>query len=468
MIAPLTAEDVVRASGGALLSGDASTRFAGVSIDTRTIEPGFLFFAIRGPNHDAHRFLGDATARGAAGLVVEHADSLPEGDAVVIRVPDTSVALRAVAAAHRARFEGPLIAITGSNGKTTTKEMCAAILSRRAPCLRTRGNLNNEYGVPLTLLSRREGDAAAVVELGMNHRGEISALAAIARADIGVVTNVGTAHIEHLGSREEIALEKTDLLAALGEDGTAILHGDDPLLRAEIPRIRARVVTFGLDAACDVRAENVERPEPGRFAFDLLGDGKRLAVRVAGLHEGTVPNALAAATAARVAGASDDDVAAGLAAYEPPPGRMNFRALGEDRYLIDDTYNANPQSMAAALTGLVGVRGSGRVLAVLGDMGELGETADAAHREAGALAARLGVDGLAALGERASGVVAGAIAEGLPRERAFVGKTHEEIIERLLEEMQPGDRVLVKGSRAMKMERVVEGLTAGLSEGQGA
>lgn len=460
MIATLLARDVLQATGGRLLQGDAGVRFTSVSIDTRTIEPGCLFFAIRGPRHDAHGFLGDALAKGAAGLVVEQAGAVPDfGDAVAIEVTDSSRALREVAALHRRRFRGPLIAITGSNGKTTTKEMCAAILGQSGPCLRTRGNLNNEYGLPLTLLARREEDRTAVVELGMNHRGEIAVLAGIADADIGVVTNAGTAHIEFLGSREEIAREKTDLLAALPRTATAILFGDEPLLEAERPRIQARTLTFGLGKRCDVRAENVRRPEPGRFAFDVAWEGCRLGVVVAGIHEGTVPNALAAATAARVAGASDADVVAGLAAYRPPPGRMNLRPLGDDRFVLDDTYNANPQSMAAALAGLVDVRGEGRALAVIGEMGELGETAGAAHREAGAMAARLGVDRLVALGEHAAEVVAAAVEAGLPAEHGFVGSDHDEIVTRLLRELRPGDRILVKGSRSMRMERVVEGLT---------
>ena len=376
----------------------------------------------------------------------------------VIRVADTTRALGAVAAGHRARFSGPVVGITGSNGKTTTKEMCAAILVRSGPCLATRGNLNNEYGVPLTLLRRRETDRTAVVELGMNHRGEIAALASLARPDVGVVTNVGTAHIEHLGSREEIAHEKADLLAAIAPEGTAVLHGDDPLLRAETARIRARLVAFGLDAACDVRAEKVERPAPGRFAFELVTPDDRRGVEVRGLHEGTVPNALAAATGALAAGASHDDVAEGLAAYEPAPGRMNLLARAGDVWLVDDTYNANPQSMAAALHGLAELGGGGRAFAVLGDMGELGETAAEAHREAGRLAGELGVDGLVALGEHAGQILEGARRSGVEETHCLEGADHDDVVERVASWLRPGDRVLVKGSRAMRMERIVAGL----------
>jgi UDP-N-acetylmuramoyl-tripeptide--D-alanyl-D-alanine ligase len=462
LIAALTARDVLAATDGRLLQGDGGTRFHGVSIDTRTLEPGFLFFAIRGPHHDAHRFLADAARSGATGWVIDDAEACPSASPtrppVAILVPDTTRALGQTAAWHRQGFTGPLVAITGSNGKTTTKEMCAAILSEAGPCLRTRGNLNNEYGLPLTLLARSDEDRTAVVELGMNHRGEIARLAAIARATVGVVTNVGSAHLEHLGSREEIAREKADLLAALPADATAVLFGDDPLLCAQRERIVARVRTFGLGPDCDVRAERIERPRAGRFAFDLVCATGRVRVEVAGIHAGTVPNALAAATAARVAGAPDADVVAGLAAYEPAPGRMNLRALAGDLLVLDDTYNANPQSLAAALSGLMELRGEGRALAVLGDMGELGRAAPDAHREAGRLAARLAVDWLAALGDHAALVIASAGEAGLPTDRGFVASDHEELVERLLRELRPGDRILVKGSRSMRMERIVEKL----------
>jgi len=461
MIAPLLAGDVVDGARGTLLGGDPALRFSGVSIDTRTLEPGFLFFAIRGPNHDAHAFLANALEQGATGLIVEDAAALPRDlapEVAAILVADTTQALGAVAAAHRAAFDGPVIAITGSNGKTTAKEMCASILGRSGPCLATRGNLNNEYGLPLTLLRRHEADRTAVVELGMNHRGEIAGLAAIARADIGVVTNVGTAHIEHLGSREEIAREKVDLLAALDPAGTAVVFGDDPLLRAEVARVRARLVTFGLDPARDIRAEKIERCTPGRFAFEWVSADERRRMEVAGLHDGTVPNALAAAAASRAAGASLDDITAGLAAYRPAPGRMNLVALGNQVWLIDDTYNANPQSMNAALHGLAELRGDGRAFAALGDMGELGDTTVEAHRDAGRLAGELRLDGVVALGDNAGSVLQGARATGLPDASAIEAGDHEEVIERLAIRLQPGDRVLVKGSRAMQMERVVEGL----------
>jgi len=468
VIAPLRAEDVARWSGGRLAAGRGEARFTSVSIDTRTLEAGALFFAIRGPQHDAHRFLDAAVRSGATGLVVEDVGALPAGlsDAVaVVAVDDTTRALAEVAAGHRAGFAGPVVAITGSNGKTTTKEMCAAILERRGPCLRTRGNLNNAYGVPFTLLGRRPEDRAAVVELGMNHRGEIAALAAIARPDVGVVTNAGTAHLEYLGSREEIAREKADLAAAIAPGGTAVLNADDALLHGEAGRVRAALVWFGRAPEAHVRAEAVHRDVPGRFDFELVVPEGRRAVHVAGLHAGTVPNALAAAAGARAAGAGLDEVAAGLAAYRPPAGRMQPRPLPGDVLVLDDTYNANPQSVDVALRGLAGLPGAKRTAAVLGDMGELGEGAPEAHRAAGALAAALGIGTVVAFGDHAPAVVEGARAGGLDPAHAWVARCHEEVVERLGAGLAPGDRILVKGSRSMRMERVVEGLAARREDG---
>jgi UDP-N-acetylmuramoyl-tripeptide--D-alanyl-D-alanine ligase len=374
----------------------------------------------------------------------------------VIEVADTTLALGALAAAHRAQFRGPLVAITGSNGKTTTKEMCAAILGLAAPCLKTQGNLNNQFGLPLTLLRRRPTDRSAVVEIGMNHRGEIAPLAAIARPTVGVVTNIGTAHIEHLGSRAAIALEKGDLLAALPADGTAVIPADDGFGLAA--RTRAAVVRFGLGPGADVRADGVGELAAGGYRFALDSPAGRVPVELRGLGESTVLNALAAAAAAGAAGASLDAIAAGLARYEPVHGRLERIDLSGGGVLIDDTYNANPQSMEQALRVLARRPGSGRALAVLGDMGELGAAAESAHRETGRLVASLGLDALFVLGSLAPRIADGARSEGMPAERIAICRDHDEAAERVARSLAPGDWVLVKGSRSARMERVVEKL----------
>jgi UDP-N-acetylmuramoyl-tripeptide--D-alanyl-D-alanine ligase len=462
MGAPFSVGDAVRWTQGALLRGPGDAILGGVSIDTRTLGAGELFVAIGGPRHDGHDHLATAVARGAAGAMIARGRRLPAGlpeGLPVVAVDDTTRALGALASGHRADFTGPLVAITGSNGKTTTKEMCAAILAHAGPCLRTAGNLNNEYGLPLTLLRRSPQDRFAVVEIGMNHRGEIAPLAAIARPCVALVTNVGTAHIEHLGSRDEIAREKGDLLAALDADGSGVIPADDDYADALALRVRGRILRFGRGPGADVRADGPVGEATG-FRFELASPAGRATVRVAGLGETVVSNALAAAAAALAAGAALADVVAGLAGYHPVAGRLERRALPCGAVLIDDSYNANPQSMEVALRMLASCPAEGRRIAVLGDMGELGPASDKAHREAGRLAARLGIDRLFALGAQAERVASGALEAGMSASCAHVGASHEDVASRLREELAAGDWVLVKGSRSMRMERVAELLGA--------
>jgi len=465
MKAGIRTDDAVAWTSGELLQGGTDARFAGVAIDTRTLEGGELFVAIRGPTHDAHAFLERALEAGAKGLLVERGAALPTcpADLPVLAVDDTTRALGALAAGHRSRFEGPVIAITGSSGKTTTKEMCASILGAHTPCLKTRGNLNNHYGLPLTLLRIGSEHRRAVVELGMNHRGEIAALAAIARPSVGLVTNIGTAHIEFLGSREALAEEKGDLFAALGIEDTAVVNRDDPRVAEQATRAPGRVLGYGLENAAEVRAENVRFLEEGAFAFVLITPhGDKLPLRVSGIGDTTVINALAATAAALAAGASLDEVATGLSRYRPVGGRMTRRQLADGTTLIDDTYNANPQSMRASLESLKRLATAGRSLAVLGDMGELGETAGEAHRSTGRLVAELGIDFLYTLGSHARALAEGAREAGMRADRVREAGEPEELAASVREQLARGTRdwVLVKGSRAMRMERVVELLAA--------
>jgi UDP-N-acetylmuramoyl-tripeptide--D-alanyl-D-alanine ligase len=463
MTVSFSVQDALRWTGGALLSGNAEAVLSGAAIDSRTIERGELFVAIVGPNHDGHRFIEGAVDRGAAGLLVEGGRTQPEALAApipVIGVADTTAALGALAAGHRSEFRGAVVAITGSNGKTTTKEMCAAILSVSGPCHRTPGNLNNQYGLPLTLLSRGKRDLSLVVELGMNHRGEIAQLVEIARPTVGVITNIGSAHIEYLGSREEIALEKGDLVALLPADGTAVLNADDPLVAAQSKRTRARVISFGTGEDADVRTESVAKLDDRGYALKLMTPAGGVSVEVSGLGPTTIANALAAAAAAVAAGASLTDIATGLSDYRPIKGRLERRELPGQIVLIDDTYNANPQSTEAALRLLAELKGVHRGVAVLGDMGELGETTEGAHREAGRLAATLGIDVLIALGDCAEIVASGALASGMNRDCVVVATDHADAGARASAALHERDTVLVKGSRSMRMERVVEAIAS--------
>jgi UDP-N-acetylmuramoyl-tripeptide--D-alanyl-D-alanine ligase len=453
--------DAVRWTEGTLVGGDEATVLSGVSIDSRTIERGDLFHAIAGPSHDGHDYLENALDRGAAALIVQRGRALPDTLAVpVIAVEDTTRALGALAAGHRSEFHGPVVAITGSNGKTTTKEMCAAILAVSAPCHRTPGNLNNQYGLPLTLLGRSEADRALVVELGMNHPGEIAQLVEIAKPTVGVITNVGTAHIEFLGSREEIAREKGDLVALLPADGTAVLNADDPIVLAQRNRTSARVISFGTAIDADVRGGDIEWIDDRGYRLELETPEGTGTIEVQGLGPTTVINALAAAAAALAAGASVPDITKGLANYQGIKGRLERRELSGGIALVDDTYNANPQSMEAALRLLAELKGAHRAVAIVGDMGELGNTAEAAHREVGRLAASLGIDILIALGARAQTITTGALDSGMDPTHVFVASDHADASKRACGFLRERDTVLVKGSRSMRMERVVEAIAS--------
>jgi len=462
------AKQVADWARGELLRGRPDAAFTGTSIDSRTVGAGELFVAIRGPQHDGHDHLAAAAERGAAGVLVERGRALPPElapEIAVVAADDTTRALGELAAGHRAGFRGPVVAITGSNGKTTTKEMCAAILAADAPCLKNEGNLNNQYGLPLTLLRRAPEHRRVCVEIGMNHRGEIAALAAIAAPTVGVLTNVGTAHIEHLGSREAIATEKGDLLAALPEDGVAVVNADDALARAQAERTRARVLRFGTGPDADVRTEEVRGRDGRGFAFVLCAPAGRIPVEVDGVGESTLWNALAASAAALAAGAPAGAVARGLASYRAAPGRLRPREV-RGVLVLDDSYNANPQSMAVAMQSLAALRREGRAFAALGAMGELGAEAEPAHRELGREAARLGLSGIVALGEHAEAVAAGARDAGLPEARARVAADHADAARAVSDWLRPGDRVLVKGSRAARMERVVALLLEGTEDGE--
>jgi len=464
MSVPATAEMACRWTGGHLLHGQSDQVFTSTVIDSRNAGPGDLFVAIVGPNHDAHRFTGEVLAKGAAGVLIQNdriANTPDPCGGFIIQVEDTTLALADVARGHRQSFHGPLIAITGSNGKTTTKDLCTGILDNVGPTLATHGNLNNNFGVPLTLLRRCDTDVYAIIEMGMNHRGEIATLAAIAKPTIGVLTNVGSAHIEFLGSREAIAEEKGDLLASLPADGTAVVGLDEPVAFAQAKRTSARVLSFGRSPSADLCAASIRPVDDGAFVFMLATPFGRGEIRVPGLSETIVENSLAAAGGALAAGASFEAVASGLASHSGVPGRMQPLRLAGDVVVIDDTYNANPQSMRNALETLARLETNGHRLAVLGQMGELGDGGDEAHRDAGRLAGSLGLDELFLVGPAAALIAEGAHEAGLAESRIHVFDDHDSLTRSLRSRITKGDRILVKGSRAASMERIIEALEKG-------
>jgi UDP-N-acetylmuramoyl-tripeptide--D-alanyl-D-alanine ligase len=453
-----TAEELAQATGGRW-NGTPPAELAGVSTDTRTVAPGALFVALRGERFDAHDFLADAAARGAAAAVVAEARAGEPCPLPRLVVPDTLVALGAVARHHRRRFQIPFVAVTGSNGKTTTREMIAAILATRGPVLKTEGNLNNEVGVPLTLLGLDATHLAAVIEMGMSHPGEIARLAAIALPQVGLVTLAAPAHLEGLGTVDAVADAKAELYRGLPEGGIAIVNADDARMLKRAQASGRRTMTFS--AAKGRRGDVVvleilSQGEDGlRF---VLGIGNReVAVHIPGLVGAhNAANAAAAAAAAIALGCTDREIVRGLAAVKPVGRRLRLETLPSGVRLVDDCYNANPASMSAALRTLVALAGpGGRAVAVLGDMLELGAFEAEAHRALGEEAAKAGLAALAAFGPRARATAEAARAAGL---EAFHAEDLDPLVAWTLATVRPGDVLLVKGSRGMKLERLVEKL----------
>jgi UDP-N-acetylmuramoyl-tripeptide--D-alanyl-D-alanine ligase len=441
------------ATGGTLHGADVA--FGSVSTDTRTIEPGSLYVALRGERFDGHDFVPEALARGAAGALVSRVASVSLPQVVVA---DVLEGLTTFAAAWRRGFAGPVVGITGSNGKTTVKEMTGAILGRLGPCLVTRGNLNNHIGVPLTLCRLEPGHRTAVIEMGANHQGEIAALAATARPDVGLVINAGPAHLEGFGGLDGVAKGKGEMFAALGTAQTAVLNADDRYCDywRGVAAGAGRILTFGMRAAADFCASGVlSRATEGGFVteFDLdcaLGR-RRVQIALAGEHN--VMNALAAAAAASAAGADLDAIAEGLAGMRAVAGRLEFKALPGGARLVDDSYNANPGSVEAGLRALEAVGGE-RWL-VLGEMRELGADSPELHARIGQLARAHGVSRLYAVGEEARYAV-----EAFGTGSTWFA-TVEDLIGQLGGQLAPGVTVLVKGSRSNRLERVAATLGAG-------
>jgi len=452
--------DILSATRGTLLAGEASACVRDVVIDSRTVGPGSLFVPLRGSRHDGHAFIENAFTQGAAAVLTEHSDAsqMEKYPGALIGVENTLRALGDIAACWRRTFRLPLIGITGSNGKTTTKEMTAAIIGRSRACLKNEGNFNNLIGLPLSVLKLNDAHRAAVLEMGMSEPGEIRRLAEIAAPTIGVITNVGPCHLEQLGSLEAVAGAKGELFEALGPGDVAIVNSDDERVRTLGAATRARVITFGL-AAGDIHAADIRSGDAGGSAFDLYIGNAYVPVRLAmdGAH--FISNALAAAAAAHAAGIGIDDIAAGLCASAPVAGRMQRIERGGLR-IINDAYNANPVSMRAALTTLAGARGSGRAIAVLGDMLELGERSADYHRETGACAAEQGIDLLFVLGAFSRDVCEGARSAGLPVNRMCAYASLDGLASALADAVRPGDVLLLKGSRRMQLEKLLDLLPA--------
>ncbi|MBQ9617061.1 MAG: UDP-N-acetylmuramoyl-tripeptide--D-alanyl-D-alanine ligase [Oscillibacter sp.] len=424
-----------------------------VSTDSRNITPGCLFVPLVGDRFDGHDYIPDALNAGAAGCLCSRAPDALRADKFYIRVQDTQQALGALASACREKFDIPFIQITGSVGKTTTKEMIAAVLQQKLHILKTEGNLNNQIGVPLTLLKLDPTDEAAVIETGMNHFGEIEYLGSLIRPDLAVITNIGDAHIEYLGSREGVLRAKCEIFTHLREGGLVILNGDDPLLNQVAPPFRT--VRCGYSPGCQVRITDFfdMSVEGIRCTVQTERDTYHLEVPSPGAYM-AIPAAMAVAVGEAL-GLNKGEITRGVAEYVPTGSRMHVLRLRGNRIVLDDCYNANPQSVTAALEVLSRTECDKRV-AVLGDMGELGGYARKAHYNVGALTAMLGIDYVVAIGPRAADIAEGAVQNGGD---AVHFDTKEAAMSELKKQLEPNSAMLVKASHAMNFGRIVAELT---------
>lgn len=449
---PLPISKIVKLAGASLFSGDGAVVIERVSTDSRTLKPGELFVALRGENFDGHNFIESAANSGAAGAIIQFdwKGAVPN-DFALIRAQDTLLAYQELAANYRRSLSLKVVAITGSNGKTSTKDFAAAVLGRRFRVTKTEGNFNNHIGLPRTILEASSRDEVAVWEIGMNHPGEVAALARIAMPDVGIITNIGVAHIEFMGSREAIAAEKGTLAEAVGAQGTVILNADDPFTKSIAMRARGKVLLAGISAGT-IRASEISQSESG-IDFTILEGAHRCRAQlpVPGLH--MVQNALLAVAAGRVFGLSLEDCAAGLVAAPLAKARLQIKEI-QGVHFLDDSYNANPDSMKAALRTLVELDADGKRVAVLGEMRELGAESEHGHREVGETAAALKVDYLITIGDVAATIAKAAEDAGL--EKSVAVQSTSEAAELLGEIALPGDLVLIKGSRAARTEEVIE------------
>ncbi len=463
--ARLTVAAIATATGGRLLTGDADRVIDGFSIDSRTLQVDDLFFAIVAAR-DGHAFVADAVARGAAGAVVSEPLSVAASEgrdaAVLVQVADTTRALQDLARAVRRRAGTTVIAITGSAGKTTTKEAIASVLAAKYRVVRNRGNLNNHLGLPLSLLELRKGEAdVAVMELGMNHAGEIRVLVGIAEPEVRVWTNVGDAHLGFFGSVDRVADAKAEILEQAAGDTLLVANADDDRVIERAARFAGRIVTFGERLSADVRAADVEDLGLDGWRAQLVTRAGERTLRVPLIGRGNLANALAAAAVGREMGVPLDTIVERIETVHASPRRGAVHRLARGVTLVDDSYNASPAAMRQALDVLGGDRRADRKAAVLGEMLELGEHARALHEEVGRWAVRRGVTRLITVGgEAARALGEAAVAAGLPRHAVSHADTSAAAGEEIVAWLAPGDVVLVKGSRGIRTDIVVDRITA--------
>ncbi len=457
--------DIIDATGGVLYAGSNAARFEGFSTDSRAIDQAQCFICLVGDIHDGHRFIPDTIRQGITGIIVQQNKTdqalfklLEKAHVTCVSVKDTLTALGDLASFHRRRSDISVITLTGSNGKTTTRTMITGIVERRFNTLSPFGNYNNLIGVPLTLLRIDGSHAWAILELGMNRRGEIRRLGQICSPDIGLITNIGPAHLEGLGSLEGVMNAKAEMLENLAPKGTLILNADDPIVMRLAKRARCKLILYGLSEDADIRATALENSTTGvSFRLHFPSADIHVSLPVPGQHN--VSNALAAAAVGNCLEIPLGEIKTALGSFRPVKGRMNILRTVHGFHLIDDTYNANPVSIKAAIRTLTGLRRKQRGMAALGDMLELGQASVDLHTDIGRFAAASGLAKLFVTGRFADAVQKGARDGGMAGANILCG-SKDDILDGLKNNIEPQDWVLIKGSRGMRMETLVQALLA--------
>ncbi|MBN2373169.1 UDP-N-acetylmuramoyl-tripeptide--D-alanyl-D-alanine ligase [bacterium] len=455
----LTPETVIRLTGGEWLKmPDADicqTSIRQISIDSRKLCPGDLFWALKGEIFDGHDFVAEALDKGALAAVVSRHVNFGITQGRLICVEDTLEGLQMLAASWRDQHPCPIVAVTGSCGKTTTKELIAGILSQKFKCLSTEGNMNNHIGVPLTLLRLRDYHEAGVLELGMNHQGEIAKLTAMIKPKIGAITNIGKAHIGFLGSINGIVEAKAELLDGMGPDGLAVLNRDDPFYNILAARSKNGIISLGESEDADIRIDKIEIfPQEGRTDVSFKAGGEVFSFSMPVLGRFIAYNLAMAVAIAIQLGCGRSEIEAGIRGFIPSPGRMHHHVVN-DIHILDDSYNANPESVHLALKTLIECKGTGRSLAILGDMLELGDQSECLHRQLGQwLGYKRKVDFLIAFGPQAKMMAQEAIKSGFPAQKVWSMDDHEAVVGLADSLLHPKDWALIKGSRQMSLDKV--------------
>jgi UDP-N-acetylmuramoyl-tripeptide--D-alanyl-D-alanine ligase len=459
-IPEMDGNEVVNATGGTLVVGGMETLFKGVSTDSRHILRGSLFIPLVGEKFDGHDFIADAVRDGANGFLVQKGseNKIREKfeNATIIRVGDTLKALGDIAHFWRKKFKATVAAITGSSGKTTTKEMLAGIAGLTKKVIKAQGNYNNLVGLPLTVLQINAHHELAILEMGTNTRGEIGRLTDIAQPDIGLITNIGPAHLEGFKSVEMVREEKLDLFRNMSDAGVAIINLDDERLLVTDKDWRGKRVTFGLRKDADVSAEGIETKGMNGVGFTIRMGSFRQGITISTAGNHNIYNALAAAASSWALGIDFPTICQGLTAFQPISGRMEIHRLKNGAFIINDTYNANPASFGEALKTLRDLKGNQKSTVIMGDMLELGDQAEVMHEGIGSLMADTGVDTIYLRGRLSPATAAGALKRKMSKGQIVFFETPDEIIARLASHVRKGDWILVKGSRQTRMEQAVE------------